>query len=339
MAHATAQVHVKQARETLHYIDALDRNKVTAHGKKIHQLPCNPRIAHMLLMAEQLEQEALATDIAAVIEEKDPLPRKEAGVDINERITALRRFRTNNGKGRAFGMIERVARSYRDLMEVDVENNGFDAYMTGLLLAYAYPERVAFARPGNQSQFQLANGTYAQFSHKDSLANEAWLSVAHIDAREGTGKIFMASPLNPKDLKGMVKNAVSVHWDLITNELIVHTELRIGQIVLKSVPMDDPDDTIRAKALCDAVKKDGRNLLNFTPAFKTWQAAMFEAQQRNPLARFPDVDTDSLLLSCEEWLAPFADEIEEKDDLKALNLLEIISARIPKELLQLLSAS
>lgn len=328
--------HVKQARETLHYIQALDRNKVTPHGKKIHQLPCNPRIAHMLLMAEELEQEALATDVAAVIEEKDPLSAKEAGVDINERITALRRFRKNAGKGRAFGLIERVAKSYRDLMEVDVSNETFDPFMTGLLLAYAYPERVAFARPGNQAQFQLANGTYAQFSHKDSLSRESWVSVARIDAREGTGKIFMASPLNPKDLKGMVKTAVSVHWDLISNDLIVHSELRIGQIVLKSSPMDDPGDEERTRALCDVVKKDGRNLLNFSPAFKQWQTAMFEAQQKNPLARFPDVDTESLLLSSEEWLAPFADEIEEKDDLKKLDLLKIISARIPEELLKLI---
>jgi ATP-dependent helicase HrpB len=329
------QSHVKQAKETLHYIDALDRNKVTAHGKKIHQLPCNPRIAHMLLMAEKLEQEALATDIAAIIEEKDPLTIKEAGVDINERIKALRRFRRNDGKGRAFGLIERVARSYRDLMEIEVENEGFDSFMTGLLLAHAYPERVAFARPGNQSQFQLANGTYAQFSHKDSLSRESWVSVSHIDAREGTGKIFMASPLNPKDLKGMVKTAVSVHWDLISNDLIVHTELRIGKIVLKSFPMDDPTDEERSRALCDVVKKDGRELLHFTPEFEQWQAAMFRAQQQHPLAQFPDVDTESLLLTCDDWLTPFADEIEEKDDLKKLDLLQIISARIPKELLKL----
>ena len=328
--------NVKQARETLHYINALDRNKVTAHGKKIHQLPCNPRIAHMLLMAEQLEQEALATDLAATLEEKDPLNAKEAGIDINERIKALRRFRRNDGKGRAFGLIERVAKSYRELMEIEVDNETFDPYMTGLLLAHAYPERVAFARPGNQAQFQLANGTYAEFSHKDSLSRESWLSVGRIDAREGTGKIFSALPLNPKDLKGMVKTTLSVHWDLITNDLIVHTELRIGHIVLKSSPMDDPSDDQRARALCDVVKKDGRNLLNFSPEFKQWQAAIFEAQQQNPLSKFPEVDTDSLLLSCEEWLTPFADEIEEKEDLKDLDLLKIISARVPNELLKLI---
>ncbi|HSY62056.1 MAG TPA: ATP-dependent helicase HrpB [Cytophaga sp.] len=331
--------HVKQARETLHYINALDRNKVTPHGKKIHQLPCNPRIAHMLLMAEEQEQEALATDLAATLEEKDPLNAKEAGIDINERIKALRRFRRNDGKGRAFGIIERVAKSYRELMEIEVDNEKFDPYMTGLLLAYAYPERVAFARPGNQAQFQLANGTYAEFSHKDSLSRESWLSVGRIDAREGTGKIFSALPLNPKDLKGMVKTALSVHWDLITHDLIVHTELRIGQIVLKSSPMDDPSDEERAHALCDIVKKDGRSLLNFSLEFKQWQASMFEAQQQNPLAKFPDVDTESLLLSCEEWLTPFAEQVEEKDDLKQLDLLQIIAARIPKELLNLIKTN
>jgi ATP-dependent helicase HrpB len=329
--------HVKQARETLHYLGALDRNKLMPHGKKIHELPCNPRIAHMLLMAKDLEQEALATDIAAVIEEKDPLSPKDFGVDLNERIKALRRFRRNDGKGRAFGIIERVAKSYRDLMKIEVSNEKFDSFITGLLLAYAYPERVAFARPGNQSQFQLANGTYAEFSHKDSLANESWVSVARIDAREGTGRIFMAAPLNPKDLKGMVKNAVSVHWDLISNDLVVHTELRIGQIVLKSSPLEDPEEDVRAKAVCDVVKKQGRTLLNFTPEFKQWQAAMFEAQQANPLAKFPDVDTDSLLFSCEEWLTPFAEEIEEKDDLKELDLLKIISARVPAALLKLIT--
>lgn len=327
--------HVKQAKETLHYINALQRNKVTEHGKKIHQLPCNPRIAHMLLMAEELQQEAFAADIAAVIEEKDPLSAKEAGIDVNERIKALRRFRTNAGKGRTFGVIERVAKSYRDLMEVEVENTEFDPFMTGLLLAHAYPERVAFARPGNQAQFQLANGTYAQFSGKDSLSRESWLSVARIDAREGTGKIFMAAPLNPKDLKTMVKNTLAAHWDLIDDALIVHTEMRIGQIVLKSMPVDEPSDEDYARALCDTVKKDGRDLLNFTKEFEAWQAAMFDAQQKHPLSRFPDVDTESLLFACEEWLTPLAEDIEIKSDLKELDLLKIISARVPAELLKL----
>ena len=325
--------HVQQAKETLHNIDALHRNKITEHGKSIHQLPCHPRIAHMLMMAEELEQEALATDLAAIIEEKDPMS-KETGVDINERVEALRRFRANNGKGRSFGMIEKVAQSYRNLLKMEAENGNFDPYMTGLLLAHAYPERIAFARPGNNSQFQLANGKYAQFSHKDSLAHEPWLAVAHIDAREGTGKIFMASPLNPRDLASMVKDVDTIHWNIRTDEMIAQKELKIGQIVLKSTPIAKPSPALIAEAICDVIKKDGEKLLNFSDDFKQWQNKMLAAQRLYPLAKFPDVDTASLLLSCEEWLQQYLSNIKKKEDLKQLDLLQIVSSQIDGELLK-----
>ena len=323
--------HVQQAKETLHHIDALERNKITEHGKSIHQLPCHPRIAHMLIMAEELEQEALATDVAAIIEEKDPIS-KEVGVDINERVKALRRFRTNNGKGRAFGMIEKVAGSYRTLLEIEPENDTFDSYMTGLLLAYAFPERIAFARPGNNSQFQLANGKYAQFSHKDDLAKEPWLAVAHIDAREGTGKIFMASPLNPRDLASMVKTVDTIHWE--GDEMIAQKELKIGQIILKATPISKPSPALIAQGICEAVKKDGEQLLNFTEEFKTWQAQMLVAQRRYPLLKYPDVDTESLLLTCEDWLLPHLKNITKKKELKELDLMQLVASGVPLVLLE-----
>ncbi|MEY5047844.1 MAG: ATP-dependent helicase [Bacteroidota bacterium] len=327
------KAHVAQAKETLHNIEALHKNKITAHGKNIHQLPCHPRIAHMLLMAQEIEQEALATDIAAIIEEKDPLG-KEAGVDLNERIEALRRFRNNDGKGRSFGMIEKVAQSYRNLLEIEVDNGKFDPYITGLLIAYAFPERIAYARPGNNSQFQLANGKYAQFSHKDELAHEPWLAVAHIDAREGTGKIFMAAPLNPRDLKDMVKEVDSIHWDTQKDELVAKKELKIGQIILKSSPIPKPSQELITQAICEAVSKNGEQLLDFSEAFVKWQSRIICAKKWTSDTTFPDVQTSTLLETCETWLAPYLLNIKKKDDLKKLDLLQIISSQIDYQVLQ-----
>jgi len=73
---------LSQASETLHQIGALENNRITEHGKQVHQLACHPRIAHMLLKAETSEMRQLATDIAALLEERDPLPR-DSGIDIN----------------------------------------------------------------------------------------------------------------------------------------------------------------------------------------------------------------------------------------------------------------
>src|SRR5690606_13901053 len=167
-----------QAGDTLHQLDALENGKITPHGKAIHQLPCHPRMAHMLLMAKENSRLPLATDLAAILEERDPLD-KDAGIDINLRSETLRRHRKVNRKGRKFDKIEKIAASYRKLLDVEAQNGLIDPYESGILLAYAYPERIAFARPGTNAQFQLANGKFAMASHRDDLANEPWLAIAH----------------------------------------------------------------------------------------------------------------------------------------------------------------
>jgi ATP-dependent helicase HrpB len=181
-----------QAYDTLQQLDALDNGRITEQGKLINALPCHPRIAHLLLMAKEHGTLGLATDLAAVLEEKDPLT-KEAGVDINLRIEALRRQRSRNDLQRNMMRIEKVAASYRKMFDIEAENGIYDSSETGILLVSAYPERIACARPGNNAQFQLSNGSLAMFSHKDDLSVEPWLVVANMDARDGMGKIFLSS--------------------------------------------------------------------------------------------------------------------------------------------------
>ena len=104
--------HVAQASELLHELEALENSRITEHGKQLHRLPTHPRIAHMLIRAKEEGQLPLATDIAAIVEERDPLP-KDAGIDINLRIDALRRYRKENVGGRKLARIEKIASQYR----------------------------------------------------------------------------------------------------------------------------------------------------------------------------------------------------------------------------------
>ena len=312
-----------QASDTLHQLNALDKGRITEHGKKIHELPCHPRIAHMLLMAQDNDTLALATDLAAIIEEKDPLPR-EAGIDINLRVEALRRFRRNEGKGNAFGRIDKIASSYRKLFEIEEENDKFDPFETGVLLAQAYPERIAYARPGNNAQFQLSNGKLAQAGHRDDLAHEPWLAIAHVDARQGMGKIFMAAPLNPRDLAPLVKEVETIVWDTYKGGLIATKELRIGSIILQSKPLPDPDESHLVQAICNAIKKEGEQLLPFNEEVIEWQNRVLSIRKWRPTEAWPDVSTQALVLSNEEWLAPYLNSIKRPEDLKKLKLKEIL---------------
>lgn len=312
-----------QATEILHQLNALENNKISEHGKQIHRLACHPRIAHMLLMAKEIKNKQLGTDIAAVLEERDPLPR-ESGIDINLRIEALRRARSNNSSGNRFGRIEKVAASYRKMLNIEVDNGAVDVFETGLLLAFAYPERIAFARPGNNAQFQLANGKYAVAGHKDDLAHEPWLAVAHMDLRDGLGKIFLAAPLNPKDLLPMVKEQTAISWDTRKGGIIATKELKIGSLVLQSKPLPNPNEEQITEAISNAIKNEGEHLLNFDEKMEQLQNRIMSLRIWNPEENWPDVNIAVLLDRNKVWLGPYLKDVKKPDDLKKINLSEAL---------------
>ncbi|RED94381.1 ATP-dependent helicase HrpB [Marinoscillum furvescens] len=324
-----------QARNMLHEIEALEDDKLTQHGEELHKLPCHPRIAHMLIKAAEEDALALGTDIGALLEERDPLP-KESGIDINLRLEELRRLRGENRLGKKFARIEKVAQSYRQLFKIEADNSPVDPFETGLLLCQAYPERIAHSRPGNNAQFQLANGKLAMVGHRDDLAHEPWLAVAHMDARDGMGKIFLAAPLNPRDLAPLVQEREMVTWDTRKGGLIASRDLRIGSIVLQSKPIDDPDEEEIKQAICKALIKEGEQLLNWSEHVIRWQAKVLSLRKWNPDEGWPDVSTRTLLANCEQWITPYLEGVETPEDLKKIDLSEVLHFSLAFDQQQLL---
>ena len=327
--------NLQQAYDTLQQIGALEQTKITEHGKQVHQLACHPRIAHMLLLAETTAMKALGCDIAGILEERDPLP-KDSGIDLNLRIEALRRARSNNAFTNKFKRIEKNAASYRKLLNLEADNSYVDAYETGLLLAYAYPERIASAKPGNNAQFQLANGKIAAAGHKDDLAHEAWLAVANMDLRDGLGKIFMAAPLNPKDLIHLVKEKQNISWDTRKGGLIASTELKIGSIILKSTPIKNPNSDLVVDTICNAIKTEGESLLDFTDAFTQLQHRIGSLAQWNTTDVWPQTNTIHLLDNAKQWLGPYVKDCRKVEELKKIDLYESLLHSLSWEQQQLL---
>ncbi len=329
--------NVAKASKLLHELDALEDDKITVHGKELNRLPTHPRIGHMLIKAKEAGQLALATDIAPLLEERDPLP-PETGIDINLRIEALRRYRKEKRGSNRLARIEKIAAQYRSMFKLEIDNSIFDDYETGILLAYCYPERIACARPGNNAQFQMANGQLAAAGFRDDLASEPWLAVAHVNDRQGVGKIFMASPLNPKDLRPLLKTKEVITWNTKKGGLIASENMGIGNIVLQSKPLQNPDEELILKAIVGAVKKEGSLLLNWSEEVEQWQNRVLSMRNWYTTDGFPDVSTQQLLKTCEEWLAPYLNDIESPEDFKKINLKEVLQYSLSPELQKKLNA-
>ena len=327
---------VSSGSETLHQLSALEDGRITQHGKDLHRMACHPRIAHMLVMANNESARQLATDIAAVLEERDPLG-KESGIDLNLRIEALRRDRSRKSIGKRLTRIAKIAESYRRMLNIPENNDPVDPYETGLLLAYAYPERIASARPGNNAQFQLANGKIAQAHHTDDLAHEAWLAVAHMDMREGLGKIFMAAPLNPKDLLPLVVEKEILTWDTHKGGIVATKDLRIGSIILQSKPLQNPNPELISAAISKAIANEGEHLLDFDETFYQLQCRISSLKKWNPDQEWPDVSTEALLENNQEWLGSFLGSVKKADDLKRISLKDALLAHLGWDFQQLLN--
>lgn len=315
---------ISQAFDILNKLNAIENGKITAHGKQIHAIPSHPRIAHMLLMAKDENKIALATDIAGLLEERDPLA-PDTGVDINLRIEALRRARKEGLSVKGLNKIEKIASNYRRLFKAEVDNSPVDSFETGSIIALAYPERIAFARPGNNAQFQLANGKLAMIGHKDDLAHESWLAISHIDAREGMGKIFLASPLNPKDLVPFVKERRKVIWDSKKGGLIASIDLSIGSIVLRSTPIRDLSDEDLMEALANVLIQEGEELLEVSEKVLNLQARMSSLRMWRREENWPDWSIKSIINNQKNFLTPYLGEIRKPEDFKKLDLASILT--------------
>lgn len=316
---APPRAALQQATDILQQLGALENGKITAHGKQIQLLACHPRLAHMLLRAREEGIAPMAADIAALLEERDPLPR-EAGTDINLRIEALHRARKSRSASGIWGRIEKLSAYYRELLHTSAASQTADAYQTGKLLALAYPERIAAAKPGQQAQFLLANGSTVTLDRNDMLAHEAFLAVALLDPRDGMGKIFMASPVQLSDLLPMATEKQLITWDSRKGGIVATSDLRLGSLVLQSRPLPSPDGERVRQALLQALRTEGKQLLSWSESVINLQNRILSLRRWNAEEGWPEVTTDALLSGDLEWIIPYLDNMRKTDDLRRLDL-------------------
>ncbi len=355
--------HIMQAVKTLKALGAispLDELSITPLGKKMAQMPCHPRISKMILSAASTSEKSLACDIAALVEEKDPLADKE-DCDMSLRISYLRSARKNKNLGK-WARIARIAQEYqrmcrkkentdqtkkaiRDSKDAHTDITAEDI---GRLVAYAYPERIAKASD-NLGNFRLANGQLVRIDSTDALSAKEWIAIASLHtmsnssqtslhATGNVGKVFLAAPLDEQTLEEIAIPHQRISWDSKLEGVVMREERRIGLLVLDSKPMHDIDKEKIKAIVCEAVKKDGLSLLDWNNDVQRLQLRVAKVKEWHPELDIPDLSTDYLLNTASEWL-PFYLEENDKvksnaNELKKLPLHEMIWNILPYDLQQ-----
>lgn len=325
-----SEARISQAEALLKALGALDGRGITAHGRKLASLPCHPRIAQMLLRAGTDSGKALATDIAALIEEKDPMP--EAGTDLCLRIAELRRMRERDRIERGWMRIAQNTAQYRRLMHIDIDNSTPDSFEAGALTASAFPEKVAKAHADGCGRFILATGDTVQMELSDALSSEEWIAVANVNPRrDGGGRIFLAAPLSPDDVPELMTERDNVSWDSRRGCVVMRREKNIGCLNVSSKPIHDvPREKVDA-LICKAVQKEGLSMLDFSDTVSALQQRVATVASWHPELELPDLSTEAVLSEAQDWLPLYLGKATSAEEMKKIDLCTALWSRLDYE--------
>ena len=351
------------ARNLLLRLGALDGSgRITRHGGQMARLSVHPRLAHMLLRAFDLGCLPLAADLAALLSERDLL-RAVGGsrdADIRSRLELVRGEGFAQGADRAG--LQRARRTAKELVQQVRAVAGGDAREghggsaeAGLLLAFAYPDRVGRRRAGTDgARYTLANGRGAHFADVQNLGKQEFIVAVDLDDRERDARILLAAPLSRDEIEEHLserfERADSVEWNSREQVVLARRVVRLDAITLEERPLQDvPAEAARA-AMLQGVRELGIDVLPWTRDARDLQARMefvrlLEERDRMPEgpapvaahtassddAAWPAVSDAVLAETTDVWLAPWLDGVTRRDHLARLSLPEILRALLPWE--------
>lgn len=330
------------ARELLQRLGALDGIAITAFGRRLLALGTHPRLAAMLLAPEDAAERALACDLAALVEARDPL-RGGRRDDWASRWQALAAFRVGRMPAEAsrgaLAAIDQAAKQWRRRLRIDTPPPAdAPAHRLGDLLLHAFPDRIARQHPADPRRYQLANGRSARLFDDSALYGEPWLVASELRFEERDSLMLRAAPLDEARLERDFPNRFveedRVIWDAQRRGIAAVRERRFDRIVLETRPLARPDPARYADALVDAVRQLGLDALPWSESLAQWRERVRCLREWLPELGLPELCDDALLATLDDWLKPALAGKTRLDALGADELAEALKSGIDWNLRQ-----
>jgi ATP-dependent helicase HrpB len=319
------------ARALLRDLDALDaEGRVTATGRRMARLGTHPRLARMMTAADSAEEAALAAELAALLEERDPIRGREAPSDIHLRLDLLHGADDPNADRAALGRIRRAVTLHR--RRLGVPGGTEAAGDPGVLLAAGFPDRIAAKRGTMDGAFRMASGQGARLPATDKLGKSPLLAVADLELAGTEARIRMAAPLDRAVLEARFPERLvreeGAAFDPRAGAVVARRRLRFGPLVLEEATIPHADPAAVAEELAKAAATRAFRDLNWTDAASQTRARLGWMHKLAP-QEWPDVSDAALAASATEWLAPWLSGLTKLSELKGLDATGILRALVP----------
>lgn len=293
-----------------------DDGAVTPRGRALAGVGAHPRLARALLDGVALVGTRAAAEVVAVLSD-------DAGTRSDDLADVLRRLRSGEDGAATARWRDEVARLSRTARKVPAPPVLPPDLAAGLVVGLAFPERLARRRPGSAT-YLMAGGTGAALAPGSALAGAPWLAVAVADRAPGRSdaRVRLAVALDEGTARDagatLLSEGPEVGW--VDGDVRAVQVERLGAILLAERPLTAPDPAAVAAALQEGLRREGLDLLRWTPAARALRSRL--AACRSGLGEpWPEVDDVALLAALDLSSARSRAELQRLDVTAALRAL------------------
>ena len=317
-----------QGRQLLQDLGALDhQGRVTNHGRQMSLVPTHPRLAHMMIQGARLQLGPLACDLAAILHETGFLKGtpEQKQTDLRSRIESYYRQRNRQAVPGVIQRIRKASHAWQQALGDPGQSSFHRVDDIGILLALAYPDRVAQRQPDESRRYKMANGRLVRFPQPDPLEHEEYLVIADLDGTQPISRIYLAAPLHREDLEqnlsDLIQMTETVAWNASSLSVIASRQRCLGELILEESRLHQPDSQAVEVALLQGIRSQGLGCLPWGKDHRLWQSRVtFLRRVMGPETDWPDVTDETLLQALETWLAPYLSGITSLAQLQRVDL-------------------
>ena len=310
----------KEARDLLNELGALDGDgRLTDEGRRLRALALPPRLARMIVDAADHGAAAQAADIAAILTERG---LGGDSVDLEVRLDQFRRDRSARAQS-----ARDLARRWAQQVATSPSLHDDGELTTGLMLAFAFPDRVARNR-GNGS-FLLANGRGAAVEQTSSLARVPYIAVGELTGTAANGRILLAAPLAIEDIERHFAAHIEAKDEVMT--LRARRRRKLHAITLADAPVALTPSEETAHVFADGISAVGLDRLPWSKAAKQWRdRVMFLRKAEGD--SWPDLSDTGLIERRDDWLVPLLADKTALKDISPGDVSDAVMALLPWDL-------
>jgi ATP-dependent helicase HrpB len=316
---------VAEARATLTALGAVDADaRITVRGRRLRDIALPPRLAAMLVDAG--EDAPLASLVALLAVERG------LGGDSPDLGFRLDRFGRERG-GRAEDA-RRLAAGW--LASAGGKSGHVDPSRAAVVIAKAFPDRIAKARGGRPGAFLLVNGRGVALDPVEALSRAPYLAVLDLTGAAQEGRVLLAAALDEAQLieaaGERIEERTEIAFDPEAAAVRGRARRRLGAIVLGEAPVTVRPGAETTEALASGVAALGLDRLPWSRSALALRQRVRFLQRAEPEGGWPDLSDETLTRTAADWLAPFLGDATALRDIRPETVDAALDAMVPHAL-------